>query len=209
MQEHLPTDEERKVQMVASTELAMLDTYRRDIDRVRRILLAVGDDQWESPTPCREWDVRALTNHIVGGMFMFGTLAGGGVLTSEASTDLLGDDPVGAFDRAAEVAMSGFGTPGAATRVLQLPIGEVVGETALVVALTDLTVHGWDLAKATGQDPTIPEPYLSIADTASHASVDPDLRRPDGRVPLFDPPVPVGPDASPTDQLVAFLGRRP
>jgi uncharacterized protein (TIGR03086 family) len=79
----------------------------------------------------------------------------------------------------------------------------------LIVAFTDLTVHAWDLAKATGQDATIPEPYLSIADSASRASVDPDLRRPNGRVPLFDPPVAIGPDESPTDRLVAFLGRRP
>jgi len=198
---------------MADTVTSMSETlgvYEDNLERVRTIVEGVRPDQWGLPTPCAEWTVHDLVVHIVGGLMMFGTLARGDTLPAgDQPGDLLGDDALAAYDRAAGVARAGFGSAGAAERLMALPVGSVPGEAALSVALADLTVHGWDLATATGQAADIPEPFLGITDQLLRGVIDPDLRRPDGRIPLFDPPLPVGETATPTERLVAFTGRRP
>jgi uncharacterized protein (TIGR03086 family) len=93
-------------------------------------------------------------------------------------------------------------------RVATLPIGEVPGQVVLGLALTDAVVHGWDLAVATGQDTAI-DALASILLTGVEATVGQDMRQPDGAMPVFAQPVPVGNDTPAADRLLAFLGRPP
>ena len=57
---------------------AMLDLYQANMARIRGFFEGIEPHQWNMATPCEEWSVRDLTGHIVGGMLMFGTVAGGG-----------------------------------------------------------------------------------------------------------------------------------
>lgn len=188
----------------------VLDLYQANMARVRGLFEGIGPDQWALETPCDEWSVRDLAGHIVGGMLMFGTLAGGGALPDgDPDADLLGGDALAAFDQACGVATAGFASPGAADRTVALPIGAIPGRVALAVALADLTVHGWDLATAIGRDGDIPLEYVQQAEATLRPVIDPDLRRPSGRLPVFDPEVTVPAGATPTERLIAFTGRRP
>ena len=76
---------------------------------------------------------------------------------------------------------------------------------AISVNLVDSTTHSWDIARATGQDAHLPNELAATVLAIGQGFITDDLRKLVG----FDPPVPVAPDAGPTEQLVAFLGRQP
>ena len=78
------------------------------------------------------------------------------------------------------------------------------GRVLAGINLLDTATHTWDLATATGQPSTLPDGVATAALEVSRATISPELRP--GR---FGPEVPVAADAGPTEQLVAFLGRRP
>ena len=75
---------------------------------------------------------------------------------------------------------------------------------ALGVAFSDLLVHGWDLAKATGQDPTMPEGLADVAYEHIHGRFTDEQRKG-----IFGPAIAIGDDASTQDKLLAYTGRDP
>jgi len=83
--------------------------------------------------------------------------------------------------------------------------GPMPARAALSVNLLDTTAHSWDVARATGQDPTLPDELATTVLAVAQGFVTDDLRARAG----FDPAIPVPTDAAPTDQFVAFLGRQP
>lgn len=190
--------------------MEMIEQYASRVDRVASIVAGVRDDQWRDSTPCSEWDVRALTEHIVGGLFMFGAAAAGRSLTPpEPGVDLLGPDPVATYKMAGAQAVDGFSQPGALERMVVVPAGEMPGSVALAIALLDIVVHGWDLAIATGQEHGVSEELALTSEAIARQLISDEMRRthsPDG---VFDAQVQVEAEAAPVDRLVAFLGRRP
>ena len=130
------------------------------IDRV----VAVQQDQWADPTPCAEWTVRDLVNHVTSENLWTVPLMQGATIEEvgdQFEGDLLGADPIGSAQAAAKAAI--------ATVAAQLPIGGTVqlsfGETAkaeyAMQLAADHLIHGWDLAAATdgdtGMDPQLVE----------------------------------------------------
>jgi uncharacterized protein (TIGR03086 family) len=95
------------------------------------------------------------------------------------------------------------------SRWSRLPIGEVPGRVALGLALTDAVVHGWDLAKATGQDASIDEDLAAMLLAGAEGSIGADMRQPGGAMAVFAQPVAVGADQPTGERLVGFLGRQP
>jgi uncharacterized protein (TIGR03086 family) len=121
-------------------------------------------------------------------------------------TRLSSGDFVGDFERGAEASIAAFSAPGATERTLRLPFAELPGVVFVRIAATDTFIHGWDLAKATGQ-PADLEPELASELLAGARTVLSDsLRGPDGEA-WFGPEQAASPDATPADQLAAFLGR--
>jgi len=180
----------------------MINLYADAVQRNQKRVENLRGDQLDDPTPCTEWTVRALVDHIVGGYQMFATALG-------ASVDDSATDTAAAHRAAGDAALRAFGAPGAAQRSLVLPVGEVPYEAALGLALTDAVVHGWDLAKATGQDTTVDESLAAMLLAGLEQSVTADMRQPGGAMPVFAQPVTVEPGRPAGDQLVAFLGRQP
>ncbi|WP_020664601.1 TIGR03086 family metal-binding protein [Amycolatopsis benzoatilytica] len=169
--------------------------------------LIAGIARWDKPTPCPEWTVRELVNHLVLGHRLFTDVlrgAPGGSLDPK-SEDVLGADPAAAYRRAAAKLLAEFGKPGVLAGQYTVPAGSVPGAAAARLLGTEHLVHGWDLAVATGQKPAFDDTVVARHIEFSQAKIA-DL--PPGRRP-FAPPVPVAGDASPLDRLAALLGRSP
>ncbi|MFF2900962.1 TIGR03086 family metal-binding protein [Streptomyces sp. NPDC057966] len=129
----------------------IVDRYLLSGHEFTRRLRAVRPEQWTAPTPCAEWDVRHLVNHMTRGNLNYVSLLDGG-----SAADFLrlrdeeapGSDPVAAYTRSVRECAEAFRRPGALQRTLDHPLGPVTGEQALAVRTTDATIHTWDLARA-------------------------------------------------------------
>ncbi|MEC3978687.1 TIGR03086 family metal-binding protein [Amycolatopsis sp. H20-H5] len=149
----------------------MGDTFEGILDRFSaagagfdRLARWVRPDQWAAPTPCAEWDVRLLVNHMTRGNLGYARLLEGGTgaeFVRLRDVDALGDDPVGAYAKSVRVCAEAFAAPGALERVLDYPLGRVTGRQALAVRTTDSVIHTWDLARALGADERL-EPDLVV-----------------------------------------------
>jgi uncharacterized protein (TIGR03086 family) len=172
----------------------------------RAVLAGVSPDQLHDPTPCASWDVSALINHIVGGTFWFATNMEGGTLAEGDLPDFAAGDYLAAFDEGSARALAAFGAEGALQKMVQLPFGTFPGIAFLGLATTDTFMHAWDLARATGQDASSLDPELASQLLAQAKATIPDaFRGPEGAP--FGPATEIADDASPADQLAAFLGR--
>jgi uncharacterized protein (TIGR03086 family) len=143
---------------MADTLETLIARYLLSSSEFERSLRAVRPEQWSSPTPCAEWDVRQLVNHVTRGNFNYVLLLDGGSRADFLrlrDVDALGADPAGAYARSVRGLSAAFGSPGALERSLDYPLGQVNGRQALAIRLTDNTIHAWDLARAVGADDTL------------------------------------------------------
>ncbi|WP_161952514.1 TIGR03086 family metal-binding protein [Actinoplanes sp. TFC3] len=167
---------------------ATVDQLAEVVDRVGKLISSVQPGQWGDPTPCPEWDVQALVRHLVLGNVMDTS----GLLTRPPTYREL----LAGFDETAAGLVEAFGQPGILDRILEVPFGRVDGLMALHLRLTELIVHGWDLARATGQQADFPEDVVTqeLGFTARALAAIPE-------------PVGTPQSAPPLDQLVSSLGR--
>jgi uncharacterized protein (TIGR03086 family) len=147
------------------------EVHARSLAATRKYVAAVGDDQWELPTPCEDWNVRELVNHIVTGNEWAGELANGKTIEEVGDRldgDILGDDALAAYDSSAKAAEAVFREPGAMERPCAVSYGPVPGEVYCGHRFIDVLIHGWDLAIGTGQnatlDPELVDACLAVAE---------------------------------------------
>ena len=151
----------------------------------------------DAPTPCEGWDVRALLNHMLEIQRYFLGVARGEDASpppSPVPPALLSDDPVADFTRVRQEIIEAYSEPGVIERT----------GIALVAAFGDQLVHGWDLARATQQDATMPDGLAQVAYDAIYGRFT-DEQRPG----IFKPEVEVADDATPQEKLLAYTGRAP
>ena len=116
---------------------------------------AVEADQWELPTPCQDWNVRELVNHVVGEDLWTVPLLDGKSVADVGDAfegDLLGSEPVA---RAQAVGVAAIDSAAAAVPgggAVYLSYGEDSIDNYVHQLAADHLVHGWDLAAATGQE---------------------------------------------------------
>jgi uncharacterized protein (TIGR03086 family) len=164
---------------------------------------SVGADQWDLPTPCSEWTVREVVRHLVAGHYIFARAIEAQPASAEGTSAVPDDRWPTAYRQSADVLLEAFATPGALERPVTIPFGSVPGSVAFHLRLVEALVHGWDVARATGQA----EPHDQGLAERELAWSRPWLAKvPADRSP-FGPPLPVADDASPLDRLVACLGR--
>jgi uncharacterized protein (TIGR03086 family) len=152
------------------------------------VLANVTADQLAAPTPCSEWTVGDLIEHVVGGNERVPQWAGG-----DEQPPARPDDLIQAHRATAAAAQETFARPGALEAMYRLPFGEVPGHRFIGMRTTDVLVHAWDLAAATNQSTDL-DPELAQRQLAA------------GRP--FGAEQPCSPDRPPADQLAAFLGRK-
>ncbi|SNR66903.1 TIGR03086 family protein [Haloechinothrix alba] len=177
---------------------------------------AVGDliadirqDQWSARTPCPEWQVCDLVNHLVIGSRLFAGIVRGEAAAAPGALDpktgdMLGEDAASTYAEAAEDLLAAFREPGVLEATFDVPAGAVPGIVAVHLRVVEELVHGWDLARATGQQLRFPDEIVERAlefTRGKLADVPPD-RSP------FAPPQPVPDHATSIDRLAAILGRR-
>ncbi|MFI9362468.1 TIGR03086 family metal-binding protein [Kitasatospora sp. NPDC053057] len=151
----------------------LLDRFLLASGEFERILRSVRPGQWTLPTPCTDWDVRQLVNHMARGNLNHLLLLNGGHRTEFLrlrDTDALGDAdalsaaPAAAYTASVRRLADAYGQSGALCRVLDYPLGPVTGRQALAVRTADSTVHTWDLATALGLDGTLHPALVSWLD---------------------------------------------
>jgi uncharacterized protein (TIGR03086 family) len=157
--------------------------------------IAGAKGKLDAATPCEEWNVRALINHVLSGHEIFqGAAKGQPVAPPEGDPpDVMADDPVAQYEDARQATITAYREPGAI---------EKAGST-LGIAFVDNLVHGHDLAKATGQDTTMPPDLAEAAFGMISGRLDA------GRGTFFKPAVDVSDGASTQDKLLAYMGRKP
>ncbi|MBB5954212.1 uncharacterized protein (TIGR03086 family) [Saccharothrix tamanrassetensis] len=171
--------------------------------RVRR----VRPDQWQLGTPCKEWSVHDLVNHLVYEQLWAPELLAGCTVEQVGDRfegDQLGADPLHAWVLAAAAAREAWISPKALLRPVHLSWGRSTAVEYGRQMTLDLGVHAWDLARAIGVDDRI-DPDLART-LLEYATENASSLRDSG---VFDAPVPVPDDASDQDRLIALLGRTP
>jgi uncharacterized protein (TIGR03086 family) len=185
----------------------VLDLHRRALAEFGRRVHAVRADQWGCPTPCADWEVRNLVNHLVAEQLWVPPLLAGKRVADLgagfAAGDVLGGDPVAAWDAASSAAAAAFAEPGALERVVHLSYADRPGEEYAREMIFDLVVHSWDLARGISADESL-DPGLV---EGVYSSIEPDTDL--AATGLFDEPVPVPADADEQTRLIAFTGRQP
>jgi uncharacterized protein (TIGR03086 family) len=173
------------------------------LDATEQLIAAIADDQWTAPTPCAEWQVRDLVDHVVIGNQMFASILRGQPPAPRRPVPLPDADQLTAYRASATAVLEAFRQPGVLEQIFTVPMGTVPGMVALHLRITELLVHGWDLARATGQ-PTNFSPELAEQELAFTQATLPQV--PAARSP-FAPPQPVADSAPAIDRLAALLGR--
>jgi uncharacterized protein (TIGR03086 family) len=181
----------------------------RALDQTGAIISQVRPEQATLPTPCRSWDVRALVNHVVQDVQQFTAMASGAAW-EQHDRDVIGDDDwVGAYREAAGALLAAWRRPGALEQTVRLPVGDVPASWRVDQQVTDLVVHGWDVAKATGQ-PTDLDPQLGqLALEWGQENLKPEFRGDEASGRVFGAEAPVDADAPLYDRLAGFFGRDP
>lgn len=188
--------------MTATTPPAPVDDLVRVVDAFERLLRGVRADQWDLSTPCTDWVVRTLVNHVVTGNLLFETWVRG-TPPPDRSVDHLGDDPVAAFRTGADTMVEAFSQPGVLERLHPSPLGEQPGAFLVQMRITEHLVHGWDLARATAQPPGFPDELVDKALVVARRGLSNRPRTPGS----FDEAQPAPEGAPVLDRLAAFLGR--
>ncbi|MFF0567224.1 TIGR03086 family metal-binding protein [Streptomyces sp. NPDC004041] len=177
--------------------------------RITALLGPVDDGSLDGPTPCPAYAVRELLGHLTGLATAFRDAARKDIGPStatppDAALPVLEDDWREALPRRLEEVAAAWRAPDAWTGMTRAGGIDLPGEVAGVVALNELVIHGWDLARSTGQPYAAGEAELRSCE----ALLAPDADDPD-RGGIFAPPLPVAADAPLLDRVIALSGRRP
>lgn len=172
-----------------------------------RLVHAVGAEDWSAPTPCTDWTVRDLVNHLVSEHLWAPHLLRGETMAEVGDRydgDLVGADPVAAWDAARAGSLPAFAGVRSDEELVHLSFGDAPAGEYAEQMLSDLVVHSWDLARGIGVRPH-PDP---VAVEHVHAYAGSRFASPTGIPGIFEPPVETD-STEPLDQLVALLGRTP
>ena len=180
--------------------------HRRAVGEFDARVRAVGDDQWELPTPCSDWNVRQLVNHLVYEDRWTVPLMEGTTLAEVGDRyegDLLGDEPRKAWAESSAEAVAAVQADGALERTVHLSSGPTPATEYVSQLFADHLIHAWDLARAIGADERLDAGL--VASCATWFEAVEDAYRSAGAI-AARPPVPGDADAQTV--LLARFGRR-
>jgi uncharacterized protein (TIGR03086 family) len=170
--------------------------------------IGAADGQRQVATPCDEWNVGRLLDHLLDGQALF-TAGAAGATISPPSGDpprLAGNDPVAQYEAARQTTMASYSQPGVLAGMVNTPFGPMPAAQFLGIAVCDQLIHGWDLAQGTGQDSTMPADLAAAAWQMLGGRIA-DASR--GPAKNFKTAIAVAEDASFQDKLLGYTGRQP
>jgi uncharacterized protein (TIGR03086 family) len=173
-----------------------------------RLVRSAADDPLTEPTPCAEYDVRALVNHLLyWGPWLEAAARREPAPTEtrgETGVDLVGDDWAAALEKQVNGLVAAFGLPGAWEGTTSMGGGEMPALFVGQMVFGEFVVHAWDLAKATGR------PWHCDADVAAAAyDATVGMAGQAREMNVFGPEVPVPASAPALDRLLGLTGRDP
>jgi len=174
----------------------ILPRLNATVDRIQTM-------QMNDPTPCSEFTVHDVLNHMIvlGGSFTYWFRGEDAPeLTAPA---VYGWVPAAEFREVMDDLLDAVKSPGAMERLLTTPMGEMPGDTFARLVAFDGLVHGWDLASSTGQRFDVPPTVISAVDEFARGALTPAMR--DGDTFKDATTAPEG--SSQLECLVAFSGR--
>src|SRR5579859_7037529 len=165
------------------------------------IVAAVTPGQLTLPTPCADYDVRAMLSHMVGGLTRIAVVGEGGdglavVLRADGVPD---DGWLAAYQAATARTRAAWADDTRLDAIVEVPWGKVPGRIALSGYVQEILTHGWDLAKATGQATELDPELATWVLTISQRILPPERRGGDIRSARSSrlPPAPVPTPSSP------------
>ena len=190
-----------------------VDLLGRVTSRVKEVVAGVQQSQLDAPTPCAEWNVHGLINHLIGGLeFTAGTMAGNppNIRITEADSSYIAEQDaavlIQAYHSEVDRILESASEPGAMERIVPTPsFGAMPIGRFLLGTLLDQFIHGWDLAKATGQDTTLAPDVVEFA----YALLSSGWADQGRAVGFIGPALAAPDDASLQDRLIAYMGRQP
>jgi uncharacterized protein (TIGR03086 family) len=189
------------METVANDPVALSE---RSYDLAGHTIAGVRPEQLDSPTPCSEWTVGDLINHMIGAHFYFTAALRGQQMDPDAPPpDFAAHDPSGTFNQASSEMLRAWREPGALDRTVQTLMGPMPAQMLIGMFTMDNLAHAWDLARATGQDESL-DPQLAEHLLVMIRQVDP----PRGEGSPFGPEQPAPEGATPVQKLAAYLGRQ-
>ena len=182
----------------------LLTYFHRAAALVDSTVAAVRPDQFGEPTPCTQWTVKDLINHVLTGNLYFVSLATGAP-PPDRTVDHLGDDHVTAFRQSLTHVREVFVEPGFLERGVATPFGQGTGAVLVDMRFNEFLVHSWDLARATGQSTDFDHELARRSLASFQASPMLAAARREGGPFGVEQPAPES--ATPADRLAAFVGR--
>ncbi len=168
------------------------------------LLANVTAAQLDQPTPCAQWNVGQLIDHMIGAQY-WATAGLTGQTMTETGEGASAGDFRATFAAASQTALAAFSEDGALAKTVNPGFGDMPAAALLGLAATDTFTHAWDLAKATGQGTNLaPELAEQLLEGSRHA-IQPAFRSDTGELFRHEQPAPDGADAA--TRLAAFLGR--
>lgn len=144
----------------------LLQLHEQALSFMTRVIHGVPDGKWNQQSPCEEWSVRDVANHITSENMWAVPLMDGKTVDEVGDRfegDVLGADPKSSWDQAAKDASEAFSVENVTQKTVHVSWGDISGKQYLQQMTTDLIVHGWDIAKGSGQDDVIPEALVDFA----------------------------------------------
>jgi uncharacterized protein (TIGR03086 family) len=191
--------------MADFSPVELLELFQRAQNQFTDRVDAVAPDQWDDPA-LPEWTVADLVAHLVTEQLWVPPMLAGEPYAEgrfpEDTADLLGTDPFLGWESAADGALSAFAEDDALLRTVHLESGPLPATVYIQQLTTDLTVHAWDLASATGGDTALDGELVTAALLVAEGV-------PETGVPgKIDPPLDVSDSAPPQVRLLARFGRK-
>jgi uncharacterized protein (TIGR03086 family) len=183
----------------------LIAVFHRAAALVDATVSAIRADQYDGPTPCTQWTVRQLVNHVVTGNLIFASLANGAP-PPDRTVDHLGDDPVAALRDSLDQLRGIFGGPAFLDQAVTTPFGPGTGATLVELRTNEFVVHSWDLARASGQSTELDHDLVEWS-LASFQGSPRFAQMRGGEGGPFGPERPAPDDAPLADKLAAFVGR--
>jgi uncharacterized protein (TIGR03086 family) len=172
-----------------------IDLLESVLDETEATIASVTPGQEHLPTPCPEFDVARIVDHMVGWANSLATRLTGGSVMGDPNDCRVGGNPATEFHQATQTIVGSYREGGEQSQ--KLPVGFIIME---------FLVHGWDLATATGWSVSFKPAAADLALATGRQMLQPEYRGP-GK--SFGYEVEVSDAAGPVNRLVAFLGRDP
>jgi uncharacterized protein (TIGR03086 family) len=174
----------------------ILPTLSATVDRIQTM-------QMNDPTPCSEFTVHGVLDHMMTGAGTFTYGFQGEEAPEPKPSGVYGWVPAAEFREVMEGLLDAVKSPGAMERVMTTPMGVMPGETFARLVAFDGLMHGWDLASSTGQRFEVPPTVVCAVDEFARQALAPEMRDGD----TFKDETAAPDDASQLERLVAFSGR--